>query len=153
MSTKKLNIFPTFGLALKEALLRQKKSPAWLSRITGKDKGQISRYINGASNPRGLTLVELTHPLDYEIAKLDKDRWQLVEKLEVGRVAEESTTQYIAKDYKTEKAKLEGFFEMVDSFRKLFDESDQKSSLTDSEKLLQIEMIREKLRSTLDKNS
>lgn len=146
----KLNIFPNFGLALKEALLRQKRSAAWLSRITGKDKGQISKYMSGTNIPRGLTLIQLSEPLDVEFARLDTGEWQLIEKTVRTDISKEPEVKYIAKDYNTEKKKLLAFFKAVDSYRNLFEESDSKSSLTENEKLLQIEMIEGKLRSMLE---
>lgn len=151
MSTQKLNIFTNFGLALKEALLRENKSPAWLSRATGKDKGQISKYINGNTTPREKTQRELTKPLAAQIILNDDKEWELVDADNsfVFQV-NDSKMNYGDLSYKQAKTKLEEFFSQIKDIEVLYDEIDSNDDISDQKKLVQIQMIRNQVKSLLD---
>lgn len=151
MSTQKLNIFTNFGLALKEALLRENKSPAWLSRATGKDKGQISKYINGNTTPREKTQRELTKPLASEIIFNDDKEWELLDgdNSFVFQV-NDSKTNYEDLSYKQAKTKLEEFFSQIKDIEVLYDEIDSNDDISDQKKLVQIQMIRNQVKSLLE---
>ncbi|MEO9887130.1 MAG: helix-turn-helix transcriptional regulator [Balneola sp.] len=146
-----MNIFTNFGLALKEALLRENKSPAWLSRATGKDKGQISKYINGNTTPREKTQRELTKPLASEIIFNDDKEWELLDgdNSFVFQV-NDSKTNYEDLSYKQAKTKLEEFFSQIKDIEVLYDEIDSNDDISDQKKLVQIQMIRNQVKSLLE---
>lgn len=143
MSTRKSNIFGSFGLALKEALDRMGVTPTWLSKISGKDKGQISKYINDKLVPKRVIQLELAKYLRYEIIELDSG-WELVEKKNRDRV-EEETGMYEVVNYAEEKKYLKKLFKEMQSIEKIFDEIDTNKELSSSERKLQTEMIKEKI--------
>lgn len=146
MSTSKFNIFPDFATALEEALIREGKSPAWLSRVTGKDKGQISKYINGNIEPRGITRRELTAPLSVRIFKTEEGKWTIEsQEPETANKVQDSNFQYRADNYEEEKRKLENIFEKIQDVEKLYNEFEHNLNLTEQQKRIQIEMIREKI--------
>ncbi len=148
MSTQKLNIFTNFGLALKEALLREGKTPAWLSRETGKDKGQISKYINGNTVPRAITQQELTKPLSSKIVQNAEDEWEVIFDGN-SQLVEDVNVDYRTRSYREEKESIERFFSEIKHIQVLFEEVDSNKELSEQNKLLQIKMIKNQLRSLL----
>ncbi len=150
MSTQKLNIFTNFGLALKEALLRENKSPAWLSRATGKDKGQISKYINGNTTPREKTQRELTKPLRSKIIRNSNDKWEIVDKKEKYFQVNDPKVDYKELSYVEAKVILEEFFNQIKDIEVLFEKIDSNKEISDQKKLVQIQMIRNQVKSLLE---
>ena len=144
MSTHKSNIFESFGIALKEALLIEGKTPAWLSRETGKDKGQISNYINGKTIPKRITQKELLSPLRSEVVKSEKG-WEIIHPDLVSDIQ----SRYRVRDYKTELEDLEDVFYKIESIRTLLKETEAKLEMTDEQKKIQLEMIRSQLHKIL----
>lgn len=144
MSTQKSKIFPNFGLALKEALDSIGQTPAWLSRVTGKDKGQISKYISNKTTPKRVTQLELIAPLPYNIEE-QSNGWVLVRKgSEVNRVHEE-VRRY--NEYSIEKrvAILNEIFTEIERLQLKFNELTNQPGLSESEKGFQLEMISKKI--------
>tara|TARA_R110002126_G_scaffold35949_2_gene109901 strand:- start:11068 stop:11520 length:453 start_codon:yes stop_codon:yes gene_type:complete len=150
LSTQKLNIFTNFGLALKEALLRENKSPAWLSRATGKDKGQISKYINGNTTPREKTQRELTKPLRSKIIRNSNDKWEIVDKKEKYFQVNDPKVDYKELSYVEAKVILEEFFNQIKDIEVLFEKIDSNKEISDQKKLVQIQMIRNQVKSLLE---
>ncbi|GAB5408632.1 MAG: hypothetical protein BalsKO_09970 [Balneolaceae bacterium] len=144
MSTQKSNRFYSFGLALQEALDIAGVTPAWLSRITGKDKGQISKYINGKIVPKKLTRLELTDPIGYDIIEVDGE-WEVTKKANLKNSVAEEKIYYSVEDLGKERKRIKAAFLEVDTLSKLFDEIFNSKSLTNVEKKVQLEMIKEKL--------
>lgn len=144
MSTQKSNRFHSFGLALKEALDLAGVTPASLSRVTGKDKGQISKYINGKILPKRLTQLELTNPIGYEIFKIDGE-WEIKKRLEIEDSVSEGRVDYSVEDLGKEKKYVGDIFSELQTLNKLFDEMLINEKLSEADKKIQIEMIKEKL--------
>lgn len=144
MSTRKSNIFPSFGIALKEALDRMGVTPSWLSQISGKDKGQISKYINDKLLPKRVIQLELARHLDFEIIE-GAEGWELFKQENNADRVEESSKSYHVINYESEKKYLKKLFTELKSIEKIFDEIDSNDDLTSSERKLQTEMIKEKI--------
>ncbi|RNC85624.1 MAG: hypothetical protein ED557_02295 [Balneola sp.] len=142
MSTSKSNIFHSFGLALQEALDRTGVTPAWLSREVGKDKGQISKYINGKSTPKRITQLELLKPLPFTVNK-DGKNWVLEEA--PSDEVNETQTVYSSKDSDDSSVQLKDFFEDISKVEKLYTEALKNKNLSEDEKKLQIELIEKKI--------
>ncbi len=142
MSTSKSNIFHSFGLALQEALDRSGVTPAWLSREVGKDKGQISKYINGKSTPKRITQFELLEPLPFTITK-DGKNW-ILEEISSDTV-NEIRVPYTSKGYGEISIPLKDFFDDIKKVEKLYNEAMRNKNLSEDEKKLQIALIEKEI--------
>ncbi len=144
MSTLKSNRFHSFGLALQEALDIAGITPASLARITGKDKGQISKYIHGKIVPKRITQLELTNPIGCEIVEVEGE-WELVNRPEIVGAVNESKIDYSVNDLNKEKELMESIFLEIRTLNTLFDKMIANEKFSESEKKAQLEMIKEKL--------
>lgn len=138
MSTIKSNIFHSFGLALQEALDRSGVTPAWLSREIGKDKGQISKYINGKSTPKRITQLELLRPLPFTITK-DGKNWILEEA--PSNSVNEGQIPYSSASEKEISLEIGDFFTDIKKIENLYNETLKNSNLSEEEKTLQVALI------------
>ncbi len=154
MSTLKSNIFHSFGLALQEALDRSGVTPAWLSREVGKDKGQISKYINGKSTPKRITQLELLKPLPFTIVR-DGKKW-ILEDMPSDAV-NETQIPYSSKETTVSPEQLKDFFDDIKKVEKLYNEAMRSKNLSADEKKLQIALIEKEvnalIKSKLDRES
>lgn len=144
MSTQKSKIFPNFGIALKEALDRIGQTPAWLSRITGKDKGQISKYMSDKITPKRVTQLELTAPLPYDIEER-ANGWVLLERVNTENRVREEVKRY--SNYSTEQrvAIMKEVFKEIEKLQLKFVELTNQSNLSDSDKRLRLDSISKKI--------
>lgn len=144
MSTLKSNRFHSFGLALKETLNIAGVTPAWLARVTGKDKGQISKYMNDKILPKRITRLELTNPVGFDIIEVNGE-WEIKKQSESEHKVEEEQMDYSVEDLVKEKKKLESVFTEINGLNKLFMEMLTNEKLSDDERKIQLEMIKQKL--------
>lgn len=144
MSTLKSNRFHSFGLALKETLNIAGVTPAWLARVTGKDKGQISKYMNDKILPKRITRLELTNPVGFDIIEVNGE-WEIRKQSESEHKVEEEQMDYSVEDLVKEKKKLESVFTEINGLNKLFMEMLTNEKLSDDERKIQLEMIKQKL--------
>ena len=144
MSTLKSNRFHTFGLALKETLNIAGVTPAWLARVTGKDKGQISKYINDKILPKRITRLELTGPLGYDVIETEGE-WEVIKQSDSPNKVEEERIDYSVEDLIKERKKLESVFSEINQLNTLFSEMLANKKLSEEEKKIQLEMIKQKL--------
>lgn len=144
MSTLKSNRFHSFGLALKETLNIARVTPAWLARVTGKDKGQISKYMNDKILPKRITRLELTNPVGFDIIEVNGE-WEIRKQSESEHKVEEEQMDYSVEDLVKEKKKLESVFTEINGLNKLFTEMLTNEKLSDDERKIQLEMIKQKL--------
>ena len=145
----KLNIYTNFGSALKEALLRRGKTSAWLSRKTGKDKGQISKYINGNTVPRDITQRELTNPLSLRIVQKENDKWEIVDDFKFEVQVNEERIDYDELSYKDAKKAMDDFFEQIKDIKALYKEIDSNEKISRENKKLQLQMIRNQIKAII----
>lgn len=144
MSTLKSNRFHSFGLALKETLNKAGVTPAWLARTTGKDKGQISKYLNDKILPKRITRLELTSPIGYDIIEVEGE-WEVHKQSGFVNKVEEIKVDYSVEDFSNEKQNLESVFSEIQGLNKLFNEMLLNDKLSEKEKKIQLEMIKQKL--------
>lgn len=144
MSTLKSNRFHSFGLALKETLNIAGVTPAWLARVTGKDKGQISKYINDKILPKRITRLELTNPVGFDIIEVSGE-WEIKKQSDSVHKVEEEQVDYSVENLLKEKKRLESVFTEINGLNKLFKEMLTNKKLSDDEKKIQLEMIKQKL--------
>lgn len=144
MSTQKSNRFHSFGLALQEALDRTGVTPAKLSRITGKDKGQVSKYINDKILPKRITQLELTNPIGYEIFEINGE-WGIRKSRETEDIVSDDGVDYSVEDVGKEKEHMGKVFSEIQTLERLFNKMLLNEKLSETEKRVQLEMIKEKL--------
>lgn len=148
MSTHKSNKYHSFGLALQEILDYSGKTPAWLARKTGKDKGQISKYINDKILPKRVTQIELTKPTDYEINNVDGE-WLIRHKFTNEANASEFYIDYSIINLSEESKVLESIFDEIKSLNVLFDEILANESLSEGERKFRLKVIKSELMSLI----
>lgn len=77
-------VYNTFGGLLKSIMRKRGVNQAWLVDTTGKDKKQISKYVNNHTDPMPDTLQEMSAALGVQIER-SGDQYVLTDPFDTSR--------------------------------------------------------------------